>query len=102
MVISLVLAVGLLPVVLSLVVGFYARKSFQTNLQLAVDFAANERFRPTARQTRQPDEHYVEGMGLVIGDITCQLNARSPFIRCAANPFGPCQDCQEYEGRDYD
>ncbi|MEL7143948.1 MAG: DUF6464 family protein [Cyanobacteria bacterium J06643_4] len=101
MFIALVIAVGLLPLVLSLVVGFYARKSFRANLQLATEFAANERFRQTVHRPRNPDEHYVDGMGLVIGDITCQLNARSPFIRCAANPFGPCEGCIEYEGREY-
>ncbi|MEO0771083.1 MAG: DUF6464 family protein [Cyanobacteria bacterium J06649_4] len=102
MLIVLVLAAGLLPLVMSLVVGYCARKSFQRNLQLATDFAVNERFRHTVRRDRNPDEHYVDGMGLVIGDITCQLNARSPFIRCAANPFGPCEGCIEYEGREYD
>lgn len=32
-----------------------------------------------------------------IGDINCRYNARSPYIRCAINPSGPCQDCTHYE-----
>src|SRR5690348_6653839 len=33
----------------------------------------------------------------VIGDIACRNNARSPYIRCAVNPSGPCKNCQSYE-----
>ncbi|NJK38872.1 MAG: hypothetical protein HC835_07005 [Oscillatoriales cyanobacterium RM2_1_1] len=44
-----------------------------------------------------PDTRYVEGVGFLIGDITCKYNARSSQIRCAVNPQGPCQDCPSYE-----
>ncbi|MDJ1171349.1 DUF6464 family protein [Roseofilum sp. BLCC_M154] len=37
------------------------------------------------------------GIDTIIGDITCQYNARSPYLRCAINPHGPCQDCSHYE-----
>ncbi|MEO0770969.1 MAG: DUF6464 family protein [Cyanobacteria bacterium J06649_4] len=100
--IAFILAIGLLPLMLSLVLGFYARKSFQDNLRIAADYAASERLRRITVRPRHPDAHHVDGLGIVIGDITCQLNARSPFIRCAANPFGPCEGCREYEGREYD
>jgi hypothetical protein len=33
----------------------------------------------------------------VIGDITCTYNARSPLIRCAVNPRGPCDRCIHYQ-----
>lgn len=33
----------------------------------------------------------------VIGDITCQYNARSELLRCAVNPEGPCEGCPEYQ-----
>ncbi|UFP96080.1 DUF6464 family protein [Gloeobacter morelensis] len=33
----------------------------------------------------------------VIGDPTCRFNARSPLIRCAQNPGGPCDGCRYYE-----
>jgi hypothetical protein len=44
----------------------------------------------------QGDLHYVDGMGYMIGDITCDLNARSPYLRCAMNPMGPCDGCSTY------
>jgi hypothetical protein len=43
------------------------------------------------------DYRYVEGVGYVVGDITCQFNARSAYLRCAINPCGPCQECPQYE-----
>jgi hypothetical protein len=47
------------------------------------------------------DQHYIEGVGYLIGDITCQFNAQSPYIRCAINPSGPCQDCYHYQSKEY-
>jgi Family of unknown function (DUF6464) len=43
------------------------------------------------------DRYYLEGVGYLIGDISCKFNARSGYIRCAVNPSGPCQDCRYYE-----
>jgi len=34
-----------------------------------------------------------------IGDTTCINNAQSPYIRCAINPNGPCEECSHYEKR---
>jgi hypothetical protein len=44
-----------------------------------------------------PDLHYVEGVGYVIGDLSCRYNAISSQLRCAVNPQGPCSDCSSYE-----
>ncbi|MFB2839363.1 DUF6464 family protein [Floridanema evergladense] len=33
----------------------------------------------------------------VVGDASCQFNARSEIIRCAVNPDGPCVSCRHYE-----
>lgn len=41
--------------------------------------------------------HYVEGLGYMVGDLSCQFNARSPHLRCAVNPAGPCQGCGAYQ-----
>ncbi|AGY57567.1 DUF6464 family protein [Gloeobacter kilaueensis] len=35
----------------------------------------------------------------VIGEPDCIFNARSPLIRCAPNPSGPCQGCRYYESQ---
>jgi hypothetical protein len=48
------------------------------------------------------DLHYVDGLGYMVGDITCDQNARSPYLRCAVNPMGPCDGCMAYEPRVYD
>lgn len=34
-----------------------------------------------------------------IGDINCQYNARSPHLRCAINPSGPCEGCSHFDPR---
>ncbi|MEB3234006.1 MAG: DUF6464 family protein [Cyanobacteriota bacterium] len=33
----------------------------------------------------------------VIGDPDCRYNARSPLLRCAVLPDGPCERCAHYE-----
>ncbi|MBF2028643.1 MAG: hypothetical protein IGS48_18075 [Oscillatoriales cyanobacterium C42_A2020_001] len=33
----------------------------------------------------------------VLGDASCQFNARSELVRCAVNPTGPCGGCRFYE-----
>jgi Family of unknown function (DUF6464) len=48
------------------------------------------------RIAKDPEEQYIEGIGIVIGDLSCSYNARSPYIRCAVNPDGLCQDCRYY------
>ena len=35
----------------------------------------------------------------VIGDSTCEYNARSPLLRCAPNPMGPCAGCTSFRPR---
>lgn len=49
------------------------------------------------RSDLPPDAQYVEGVGYLIGDISCQYNARSSYIRCAVNPSGPCKNCRFYK-----
>jgi Family of unknown function (DUF6464) len=61
-----------------------------------VDTTSGRRF--YKRTNRDPEEQYVQGVGYVIGDISCNYNARSPYMRCAVNPGGLCQDCRYYEG----
>lgn len=43
------------------------------------------------------EHHYIEGVGLLIGDVSCYYNARSAYIRCAVNPEGPCENCPHYQ-----
>ena len=99
-VVVFLLLVGLLPPALSLWASFRAERRAIERFDLAMESGQYAALNPWRQ--RDPDEHYIDGIGLVIGDITCQLNARSPHIRCAVNPTGPCENCRAYEGRNYD
>ncbi|MEN9766936.1 MAG: hypothetical protein RLZZ32_896, partial [Cyanobacteriota bacterium] len=35
----------------------------------------------------------------VIGDPSCRFNARSPLLRCAVLPAGPCERCLHHSER---
>ena len=98
-VVMFLILVGLLPPILSAWVSFRAERRIVERLDLAIDTG---QYNLTPWRTRHPEERYIDGIGLVIGDITCQLNARSPHIRCAVNPMGPCEGCRFFEGRTYD
>ena len=45
----------------------------------------------------RPDEQSLVDGQWVIGDATCQYNARSTLIRCAVHPTGPCEGCKDWE-----
>ena len=32
----------------------------------------------------------------ILGDATCEFNARSEIMRCAVKPDGPCEGCRHY------
>lgn len=102
-----IFAVALMPPLLSLVM--MRRSEARTRAKLRQAMNAATRVRTQRRYTTpQPsdtasrglpvsDRYYLEGVGYLIGDITCQFNARSSYIRCAVNPQGPCQGCRHYE-----
>jgi hypothetical protein len=48
------------------------------------------------RIPRDPEEQYIEGIGYIIGDVSCRYNARSPYMRCAVNPSGLCEGCRDH------
>lgn len=93
----LILCLGLLPPVASLWFMRQAEGRSRTRLQSAINTALVQRF-PTQRSS---SGYYVEGLGYQIGDITCQFNARSAYIRCAVNPTGPCQECPHYRSIEF-
>lgn len=99
-----IFAVGLMPPLLS--VWMMRRSEAQTQAKLRQAMAVTRvRTRYTSSQSSNAalggsqvsDRYYLEGVGYLIGDITCQFNARSGYIRCAVNPQGPCQGCRHYE-----
>ena len=46
---------------------------------------------------RQPAEARWWQGRWVIGDPNCRFNARTPLLRCAVVPEGPCQHCSHFE-----
>ncbi|GAB1545459.1 hypothetical protein NUACC21_81350 [Scytonema sp. NUACC21] len=95
----LVIVVGFLPSLFSL---WLMRKS-QARTRLQFRRAAVASSRTGIRQntiSESSDRYYLEGVGYLIGDISCQFNARSGYIRCAVNPDGPCEGCRHYQSRE--
>jgi hypothetical protein len=45
---------------------------------------------------RQPADARPFAHGWVIGDPHCRFNARSPLLRCAVLPDGPCERCAHF------
>ncbi|MBW4593741.1 MAG: hypothetical protein KME46_12700 [Brasilonema angustatum HA4187-MV1] len=54
----------------------------------------------TERSALTSDRYYLEGVGYLVGDISCRFNARSGYLRCAVNPSGPCEGCRLYQARE--
>ncbi len=93
----LVFILGLMPSVISLWVVQKAKERAQARIREAMQAPV---VRVLHRNQLPQDQYYLEGVGYLIGDITCQFNARSAYIRCAVNPSGPCKECHHYEPRD--
>ena len=70
----------------------------QERLRLALESIATRRL---TSLRLSGEHHYVEGIGYMIGDLTCEFNARSSYLRCAVNPSGPCENCLHYQSRQY-
>jgi hypothetical protein len=89
-----ILLIGLSPSIASWVVLRRADARTQARLQWRLESVAHRGRLPLPPP---PDQHYIDGFGYVIGDISCRYNARSPYVRCAVNPTGPCETCRAYD-----
>lgn len=96
----LIIAVGLLPSLFSL---WMIRKSYlQREMQMrqaAMSFPRTQLGQNS--RLASSDRYYLEGVGYLIGDISCRYNAKSGYVRCAVNPSGPCEGCRYYEPREF-
>jgi hypothetical protein len=93
-----VIAVGFLPSLFSLWV--IRKNRLRTHLRLR-QAAMNPRTQiGDFSSSSLGDRYYLDGVGYLIGDISCQYNARSGHIRCAVNPTGPCEACRYYKSRE--
>lgn len=95
----LIFAIGLVPSLCSLLVlrklETQARRQFQTAINRPIRGAY------PAGTPLSADHQYVEGIGYLLGDLSCRFNAKSAHIRCAVNPSGPCQECPYYEAIEF-
>lgn len=100
------ITIGLLPSLWSLWVIRKSQQRTRTrNRQIADNYSQIQQYiRPIegdcGERSTRGDRYYLEGVGYLVGDISCKFNARSGYVRCAVNPSGPCQDCRHYEERD--
>ncbi|MGB5633296.1 MAG: DUF6464 family protein [Waterburya sp.] len=103
---ALILIFSILPSLVYLLIFQKAKKRWQTRLRRAQILTAyHQSYRDglhrdsygysrdsyPSRERRRPVTKYF------IGDTTCVNNAHSPYIRCAINPDGPCDECVHYE-----
>jgi hypothetical protein len=93
----LIFVIGLIPALISLLLMRKAEVQAREQLRAAVNAPVNHRFGRYYGYPLAPDHRYVEGIGYIFGDLTCRFNARSPHLRCAVNPAGPCKECPYYE-----
>ncbi|MFP4100465.1 DUF6464 family protein [Coleofasciculus sp.] len=94
----IVFVLGLTPPLLSIWVMHRAKEQAEIRLRNSIQASTTARVMP--RNPLPPDQYYLEGVGYLIGDITCRFNARSAYIRCAVNPSGPCDNCCDYQPRE--
>jgi len=92
----LVMIIGFLPSMFSLWVIRKTQLRMRSRLRQAATNIARVRIQQDIRPV-ESDRYYLEGVGYLIGDISCKFNARSGYLRCAVNPSGPCQGCRYYE-----
>jgi hypothetical protein len=94
------LIIGLLPSIWSLWVIRKTQQRIRTrNRQRAQNYSQISHLEQYITPL-ESDRYYLEGVGYLIGDISCKFNARSGYVRCAVNPSGPCQGCRHYESRE--
>ena len=104
---ALILVLSILPSLVYLLIFQKAKKRWQTRLRRSQINAYHYNYRNRLHQDLydNSESYYLQTdrrrtvTKYFIGDNTCVNNARSPYIRCAINPEGPCDDCQHYEKR---
>lgn len=97
LIVLLIFGLSLVPALISTWISLRSRERVQAEFGRAMEAAARRGLKATIQRDR--DLNYVEGIGYVIGDFSCEMNARSPYLRCAMNPCGPCEGCQFYEAK---
>lgn len=87
----LIFLIGLIPPIISVWVIRQAEARGRERLRIAIERAS---LTPLIVPPQPPTQNS-------IGDTSCKFNARSPHLRCAINPYGPCEGCIHYQLREY-
>ncbi len=96
----LVIAIGLLPSFFSLWLMRKTQARTRLYLRRVTIIPNRDLVQQNTRLEPSSDRYYLEGVGYLIGDISCRFNARSGYLRCAVNPGGPCEACRYYEAKE--
>ena len=106
---ALILLLSILPSLVYLLIFRRAKERWQTRLrraQIINNYYQEQYSRNTGDINRDRFDLYHSGRDrrrpvtkYFIGDTSCINNAQSPYIRCAINPEGPCDECSHYEKR---
>ncbi|MBE9047771.1 hypothetical protein IQ255_25810 [Pleurocapsales cyanobacterium LEGE 10410] len=102
---ALILILSILPSLVYLLIFKTAKKRWQTRLRRAQILSNHQHYRERlnrdfysySRQLYSESDRRRPVTKYFIGDTTCINNARSPYIRCAINPEGPCDGCVHYQ-----
>lgn len=70
-----------------------AKRQFNGRIRRIRQIITNRSFRREHHENLLENDLYLP----CIGDSSCEYNALSPYIRCAVNPSGPCEDCNHYK-----
>lgn len=97
---QIVLILALLFGFLAIIFQMARREARRSHHRIAAAIESSNRL-AYKRIARDPEEHYIEGVGYIIGDVSCRYNACSPYIRCAVNPSGLCEGCREYHSKNH-
>ncbi len=85
----------LIPALISFILVRRAKRQFSGRMRRIREL--NNYRRRLDREFFPLSSEPVERCRDFIGDISCRNNAKSPYLRCAINPGGPCEDCSHYE-----
>ncbi|MEL6927471.1 MAG: DUF6464 family protein [Cyanobacteria bacterium J06600_6] len=108
---ALILVLSTLPSLIYLLIRKKAKKRWQSRLRRAQNFSY---YRPSYRERLHRNAYDYSNdvypaqdrrrtiTKYFVGDTTCINNANSPYIRCAINPEGPCDDCIHFEKHHHD
>jgi hypothetical protein len=95
--IILIVITSLIPTLVYWIISPRIKQRWQSRLRQARMVTAD-------RHTEDLLSHYhnsdTEFARYFVGNTSCRFNAHSPYIRCAINPSGPCEDCSHYEAKD--